>query len=123
MTCLISTIAAQIHPQAPAFASGGEEKIIARIIIVLGQPAVVERAEVAAIGITFAIDNGEPCIGSVGGVVLDRSRRTWKLELWIALAVVINEDFTSAFAVSAMTNNNAVANMTFAMLFSFSSSN
>ena len=84
--------------QASPFAAGGEEEIVARIILFLGQPAVVERPEIAAIGVAFAVHDREPGFGPVGGIMFDWARNVFELELWIALAVVIytHRDFCSS---------------------------
>ncbi len=77
--------------EAPAFAAGREEKIMGRIILFRGQPAIVERPEIAAVGVALAVHDGKFGVGSVGGVVPDWFGRMLEFELWIAVGVVIDE--------------------------------
>src|SRR6185295_10720793 len=60
------TVAAEIDPQSSAIGVLREEKIFLRLIVAAGETAVVQFRQGAAIGIAFAVDEGE--VGAGGGV-------------------------------------------------------
>src|SRR5262249_47095626 len=82
--------AAQVQLKPSAVGPGSEEEIRARIILLLGQHSIGERSDVAAIGVTPAVHNGEREL--TGRVASDWAGDVLELEFRFRRGVVVPLD-------------------------------